>query len=1022
MKKLLQSLFILMFVAVTAMAQDRTITGTVTSADDKLPIPGVSVRIKGANTGTSTDATGKFTLNVGAGTVLEFTSIGYTKQSRTVGTSNTINIVLVADAQSLNEVVITTSLGIRRSAATTGYSSQTLDNKSLTEGKVTNLVTGLASKVAGLQINLNNNGVNPSTRVILRGNRSLTGNNEALIVVDGVPVPKDVLAALNPNDVEDVTVLKGANAASLYGSEGVNGVLIVTTKKGKSGNNQVNFSSTTSLETVAYMPKMQESFGNGYDLNTYVPFENTSWGPKYDGSIVTVGPTLANGAEWKLPYSAIENEKMNFWDTGRTFQNDLSFSGGDDKSTYFFSVQDVKIKGIIPKDENRRTSARMNASRTFGKLTASFTANYAVANPKITASNVYNNLLNIPQNVPITQLKDWENNQFATPNGYFSGYYVNPYWEIDNNRKNTRTETFNGTGELKYEFAKWLSATYRLGVFNTNSNFKQYYQKVAYTTAYDRPTNASGNVTDRADNFRRLNSDIILQANHSVGDFKFSLLAGNNVRNDFTKYTSETANALVIPGLYNVSNRVGEATVESKYTQRRQVAVFGELNVDYKDYLHLAVTGRNEWISVLNATNRSYFYPAAALSFVFSNAFPSIKENSPLSFGKAYVSANKTANVNLGAYNLETAFNISAGFPYGNLPGFSVGNTFANPDLQPEFVKSYEGGIQLGFFNDRINFEGTYAYSDSKGQIIPISTSFSTGYSNAFVNAGRVTNKTIELSLRAIAVRSTNWTWNVGINYSHFNNKVLDLYQGVNEIPLGGYANSAYVYAVKGEAYPVIKTTSYLRDPQGRIVVDGTTGYPKNAGALLNQGQTNAPTNLGFNTSVRYKNFTLAGQIDYRTGNVFYNILGNLNDFTGLSYTSAQYDRLPFVVPNSSIESPAGSGNFIPNTSVKTLDGGFDYWYGQYRNIQENYVNDATFVKLRELSLTYNLPASWLSKQKVVKRASIGLVGRNLLTWLPKENIFTDPEFSFTDGNSTGISDYIAPPTRIYGFNLNVTF
>ncbi|RZK63592.1 MAG: SusC/RagA family TonB-linked outer membrane protein, partial [Pedobacter sp.] len=338
---------------------DRTITGTVTSADDKLPIPGVSVRIKGANTGTSTDATGKFTLNVGAGTVLEFTSIGYTKQSRTVGTANTINVVLVSDAQSLNEVVITTSLGIRRSAASTGYSSQTLDNKSLTEGKVTNLVTGLASKVAGLQINLNNNGVNPTTRVILRGNRSLTGNNEALIVVDGVPVPKDVLAALNPNDVEDVTVLKGANAASLYGSEGVNGVLIVTTKKGKNGNNQVNFSSTTSLETVAYMPKMQESFGNGYDLNTYVPYENTSWGPKYDGSIVTVGPTLANGAEWKLPYSAIENEKMNFWDTGRTFQNDLSFSGGDDKSTYFFSVQDVKIKGIIPKDENRRTSARM---------------------------------------------------------------------------------------------------------------------------------------------------------------------------------------------------------------------------------------------------------------------------------------------------------------------------------------------------------------------------------------------------------------------------------------------------------------------------------------------------------------------------------------------------------------------------------------------------------------------------------------------------------------------------------------
>ncbi|PST85002.1 SusC/RagA family TonB-linked outer membrane protein [Pedobacter yulinensis] len=1020
MKKLLQSLFLLLFLGSAALAQERTITGTVVSSEDNMPVPGVTVRLKDAKTGTSTGASGNFSLRVPAGSVtLEFTSIGFVTQTVTTA-GNSVSVSLKLDAQTLSDVVVTTALGIKRSAASTSYSNQTVDNKTLTEGKVVNLATGLQSKVAGLQINLVNNGVNPSTRVVLRGNRSITGNNQALIVVDGVPVPNSVLSSLNPNDVAEVNVLKGANAASLYGSEGVNGVLIITTKKGSKGRTSVNFSSTTSLESVAYMPKMQDQFGAGYDLDTYVPYENTSWGPAFDGSMKVVGPTLENGAEWILPYSAIPNEKRNFWDTGTTFQNDLSFSGGDEKSTFYFSLQDVKIKGITPKDENRRTSVRFNADRKFGKLSAAVNMNYTIANPEMTASSVYNNLLNIPQNIPITQLQDWRNNQFAAPNGYFSGYFVNPYWEIDNNRRNTRDETVNGNVEFRYDFAPWLNATYRLGAFNNNSNYKQYYAKVSYTNAYDRPSANPGSVTDRSDNYRRLNSDLLLQANKTFGDFKLDLLVGNNVRSEYTKFVSQTANALVVPELYNISNRVGEATVASEFIEKRQVALFGEFNANYKDFLYLTLTGRQEWVSVLSKQNRSYFYPAAGLSFVFTKGIPALQNNNLLSFGKIFVSANKTANVNLSPYALQTPFNVGGGFPYGNLPGYTVGDRFANPNLQPEFVRAVEAGVQLGFFRDRLNLEAVYGISESEGQILPISTSYATGYSSAYVNAGLVRNKSLELSLRATPIRSSAVEWTVGLNFTHLDNEVVDLYQGLTEIPLGGYANSAYIYAVKGQPYPVLKTTAYQRDPAGRIVVNGTTGYPIRATGLLEQGQTNAPTNLGFNTSVSWKGFTLAGQLDYRTGNVFYNILGNTNNFTGLSYESAQYGRQPFVVPNSVIETSPGV--YQPNTSVKTQDGGFDYWYGQYNNIQENYVTDASFLKLRELSLTYQLPAKWLAGQKVVKRASLGVVGRNLFTWLPKENIYTDPEFNFTDGNAVGISDYIAPPTRIYGFNLNVTF
>jgi len=1019
MKKLLQSLFILLFVATSAIAQNRTITGTVTSSEDGLPIPGVSVKVKGTNIGVSTGANGKYSLPVSSNaSALEFSSIGYASQTISIGSSNVINVSLSASAKDLNEVVVT-ALGIQRTKKSTGYSNENLSAKEITEGKVVNLVTGLQSKVSGLQINLLNNGVNPSTRVVLRGNRSLTGDNTALIVVDGVPVPSSVLAALNPNDVESVNVLKGATAAALYGSEGVNGVLIVTTKRGGEGRTRVNFSSTTSIESVAYMPDMQYEFGNGYDLDTYVEFENTSWGPKYDGSTKQIGPTLADGSKWEIPYSPLKDEKMNFWDKGTTFQNDLSFSGGDATSKFYLSLQDVKIKGVVPKDESRRTGIRFNGTKQFGNLDISANLNYTQNSINYTTSGVYDNLLNIPQQVPITQLSDWRNNKFATPDGYFSGYYINPYWGIDNQRRDTKGGYFTGNIEANYKFAPWLKATYRLGLYNRTSSYKQWGAKVAYTTLYDRPTNSNGSVTDYADLYRRINSDLLLQANKKFGDFDLGLMVGNNIRDIYSTSVSAGATALVVPGLYNVSNRVGEATVSSTYSNNRMYAFFGEFNAAYKDYLFLNVTGRNEWVSLLNKDNRSYFYPGASLSFVFTDAIPSIKSNL-FSSGKVFASANKTGNVNLNPYSLETTLSPSTGFPYGNTPGFTVGNTYANPNLTPEFVKSFETGIQLGFLKNRINLDATYVYSKSEGQIVAITTSGATGYTSAFVNAGRVDNNIIELGLRAKVIETSQVNWELGLNYTHYNNKVVDLYQGLGEIPLGGYANAAYIYAVKGEQYPVIKTTAYERDPQGRIVVNGTTGVPVRAAALQVQGQTNPDQTFGFNTRVGYKGFSLAAQLDYRTGNVFYNYLGRNMDFTGLSAHSAAYGREPFVVPNSVIKNPDGS--YTPNASVKTNYGGFEYWYSQYSQVQENYTIDATFLKLREISLTYSLPNKLLAKQKVVKAASVGVVGRNLFTQRAKENVFTDPEFNFTEGNSVGVQDLINPPTRIYGFTLNVSF
>ncbi len=1020
MKKLLQSLFILCFTFFTAAAQERTISGTVTSSEDGLPIPGTSVKIKEVpKSGVATDADGKFTIKVPAnGKTLVISSIGFAPREIAASGSG-IKVVLSPDSKTLGEVVVT-ALGIQRTKKSTGYSSENLNAKELTDGKVLNLATGLQSKVSGLQVNLLNNGVNPSTRIVLRGNRSLKGDNTALIVVDGVPVPSSVLSALNPNDVESVNVLKGANAAALYGSEGVNGVLIVTTKRGAAGSTKINFSSTTSFESVAYLPEMQYEFGNGYDLDTYVPYENTSWGPKYDGSIVQVGPTLVDGSKYMLPYSPLKDEKMNFWNTGTTFQNDLSFSGGDEKTKFYLSAQDVKIGGVVPKDESRRTGIRFNGSRNFGKLDISTSLNYTVRNVNVTTSAVYDNLLNVPQNVPITQLQDWQNNKFATPDGFFSAYYKNPYWGIDNERSNGRSNIFQGNVQADYKFNNWLKATYRLGLYNTNAQSKAYGAKVAYTKAYSRPTASNGSVTDAANNLTRINSDLLVSANKQFGDFNLGLMVGNNIRDNYSENVSAQATALVVPGLYNISNRLGEAVVSSTKSNSRTNAFFGEFTADYKDYLFLSVTGRQEAVSVLSKANRSYFYPGASLSYVFTDHIAGLKSDI-FSSGKLMLSANKTGNVNLGAYALETTLGVSSGFPYGNVAGYTVGNVYANENLTPEFVKSYEAGFQLGFLKNRINFDATYAYSIADGQIVNISTSTGTGYSSAYVNAGRVDNKVLELSLRATPVRTEDWNWEVGVNYTNYNSKVVDLYQGVNEIELGGYANAAYIYAIKGQAYPILKTSAYERDPQGRIVVDGTTGHPVQSSTMQIQGQTTPDQTIGFNTRLKYKGFSLAGQLDFRTGNVFYTYLGRNMDFTGLTAHSAVYDRQPFVVPNSVIKN--ADGTYTPNTSVKTLDGGFDYWYEQYSKVQENYSVDGSFLKLREISLNYDLPRSLLSKQKVVKAASVGLVGRNLFTWLPKDNVYTDPEMNYTDGNASGIQDMsLNPPTRIYGFTLNVSF
>ncbi|UOR03677.1 SusC/RagA family TonB-linked outer membrane protein [Hymenobacter aerilatus] len=993
--------------AVTASAQqERLVTGTVIEQASGKPLPGVTVVVKETSVGTATDVNGQFSIPAQPGQVLRLSFLGYGQQEVTVNTSTApLSLSLNENPTELSEVVVTGALGIKRSARELGGGNQQIESERLNQGRVVNPVLGLSGKVAGLRINLVDSKVDPQVQVLLRGARSISGNNAPLYVVDGVPVPN--INRLNPNDIESINVLKGANAAALYGSEGVNGALIVTTKAGQRGQARVSYTNTSTFGQVYLIPPTQNEFGMGVD-GVYNPTQFESWGPRFDGEVRPVGPALADGTRWQLPYSPVDNLKEDLFQTTTTQQNDLSFSGGDEKSTYFFSLQDVNTKGIIPDDKTRRTGGRFNGSRTFGKLTTSYNLNYVFSKTETTPDGPWITAYQMPANVPFHQLKDLSN-PFANPSAFFTDMQQNPYFQIANNRQTSEQQTLNGKIEFNYRVLPWLSAIYRAGLFNTNTDTRSTVGKFLGTGR----RNIAGSVNDGSETFRRLNSDLILNAEKKFGDFNFRLLAGQNLRADNTKTTGIAASALVVPGLFNPENRVGELTGSSSITEYRQLAGYGELTAGYRNYLFLTLTGRQEWVSVLSEENRSYFYPGVSSSFVFNEAIPALRNSNVLSFGKVFASYNKTGNVNLAPYSLQNVYSQGNGFPFGGLAGYLPGTVYPNPNIKPEFVTSYEAGFQVGLFQDRLNLEAGYVYSDSRDQIFTATTSAATGYRSARVNAARLTNNIIEATISGDVVRKENLRWNLGFNFAHINNQVKELYGDLTSVNKFRQA-----YAIQGKPYPSLQLSDYRRDPQGRVIVDGTTGYPSSASQDTYRGTMVPPYQMGFNTLVDYKGLRLAAQFDWRMGAHLYSEIANRMITSGTSPLTVQYDRQPFVIPNSVIETAPGV--FTPNTEVKTQSGGKAYWNGYVAPYQVNYAAKADFLKLRELNLSYSLPPVLLGRQKLVKGATVGVIAQNLFTIRAKDNDYGDPEYSYN--NTEGyLSFRQVPPYRNVGFTLNVT-
>ncbi len=959
-------------------------------------------------------------------------------EERTVGNVNTINVVLKAD--NVLEEVIVTALGIERKPKELSYSVTAVKSDDLTKTKSMNTATAMVGKVSGLQINTINNGVNPNTRVILRGNRSLLGNNQALIVVDGFPSSRGVLDRINPNDIDNISILKGSNASALYGSEAANGVMVITTKKGK-GKLSVTFTSAYQHERVAYMPELQDEFGaGGFPDGTLYPLENVNWGPRFDGRMVDASETYDDGRVWQVPFTPIKNNHKNFFATGTTIRNGITFSGGDETSGFLFSVDHSNVEGVVPKDQYNRTNARLKANKIFDKLEVGGNLSFFRSHANTVAQRagrqgrpVYWNILNTPLHIPLSEMSNWRTGEFTRNEVSYYRFYENPYFIIDTQRELRDIFEFNLLSYVKYNFTDWISATVRAGYTGYTRNYKR--NRGAYTYAfhlantYAEMDEYGANTKDKSYNSSRFNSDIILNFKKDISEnFSFDLNLGHNIRMTSSNDVGVEGDNLFIENFYNVSTRTGLLKGYQEKEEYRKVGVYADLTLGIKDYIFLNLTARNDWTSSIIKEKRSFFYPSAGLSIILSDAIPSISSDNGLNYLKANFNITKSGN-DPDAYRNNLVFAAPNDnqpgyidrspytFPYGTTVGLTMSNREADPYLKPEFTTSLEAGLEFGLLRNRLTGSVTVYKTNTTDQIIPVNVASSSGALSFFTNIGEIENKGLEVDLNTYLIKNENFNWNLGINYSSYKSEVLSLKDGVDELDIGGYA-SAQIIAKVGEPYPLIRTTAYERDPQGRVIV-GDDGDPIQSSKLVPQGKTTPDYIVGLNTNLNYKNFNLYVVADYRTGHVFYNSIVDALEFTGLTQHSVTSGRRPFVFPNSSYSD--GSGGYIANTNRLTSGGGNAFW-DAYNDVKENYVTDATTLKIREVALSYNFDNDFI-KSIGIDKLNVGLYGRNLLTFRPKDNVYTDPEFNFTSGNAMGIGTQAqTPPTRQYGLTLTVNF
>ena len=1034
MKKLFLLIVLFVFVSgYTLLAQTIVITGTVTSAvEGEGPIPGVTVVVKGTTIGAITDVNGEYSITAPTtATTLVFTYIGMKSQDVEIAGRTVVDAALESDVVGLNEVIVT-ALGIKREKREVTYQTQKVGFEDLASAQPTRAAEGLTGKVAGLQINVQDNSVNPTTQIILRGFRSITSSNQALVVIDGGISSLAAFDDLNPNDIADVSILKGATAAALYGSRAGNGAIIVTTKRGTAGNKfTVGLISAYTAEKVAYMPKFQSEYGTGWE-GAYDAVENTNWGPRFDGTLRQIGPTWPDGTFQEVPYAPVKNNLLDFFQTGNNFNNTVYISGGNADSKFYMSAGDQRANGIVLRDTYRRNTVRVNASHRIGKVELSMNSSFFTDETSEVGETIgdqdrplYWFLLNTSANIPLSRYKNWKTDKYSSPDGYYNAYYQNPWWAIDTNRDDRATSRLNANFQVSYDILDWLNLTARVAANNVWGDGKNWRAAQDYDPDLQPSAGpVSSFVEDTEFMQSEYVSDVLLSSNFKIQE-SFTLkaiLGATNLTHKF-RDSGIRANNLSIPDFYDISNGTGGLTgIDNLNIPNEENYInygfFGDFTLGYNNFVFLNFSGRNDWTSTLAPGNNSYFYPSVGISFVATDAFESLKNNEILSYAKVTVS-NSTVYNDLDAYRLNETYSRHTAFPMGSINGFVLTNTTVDANIKKEKLNTTELGLNLGFLKSRVSLDLSYFVTKTFDNIVSTTPSIASAATDFLTNIGELEGRGFEATLGGTVIHASDFTWDLSVNYTTNETIVKEIKEGLDEIALRTTGEWG-IYAVKDLPFPQIKANTYERDPQGRIVIDPASGAPKTVAELQNLGKTTPDYILGLNTALKYKGIALSTTIDYRTGHVYYAQGSDAMEFTGRSMESVSANRQDFVIPNSVVES--GDGNYIVNTNIPVSGGRQSYWTDVYNAVKENYVRDATAFKIRELALNYTLPNTILSKTPLGK-VTVGFIARNLYTLLPAENAFSDPEFNNTNDNSVGVGGYFqSPPTRSFGVNVNIEF
>ncbi|HWI92450.1 MAG TPA: SusC/RagA family TonB-linked outer membrane protein [Flavisolibacter sp.] len=1047
MKKVLIC-FLALFCCAFAFAQTRMVRGRITNAEGK-PVQYASVTVKGTTTGVPANESGEFSIPAAPNSVLVISASGYQTSEVNIGNQTDLNISL-KNSGSLGEVVVT-AMGISRNAKSLGYSTTTLKSEEILKARETNVINSLEGKVAGVKITTQSGTTGGSSKVVIRGVSTLNniaspGNGQPIFVIDGLPIDNSTIQIntvnptaanptpqgstsvdfgnrggdLNSDDIESITILKGASATALYGARAKDGAIIITTKRGRKGQTSISINSSVRMDKVLILPELQNEFAQG-NQGVYNIANTNGWGPRISE---VQDKTFLDFLGRQVTLKAFPNNVADFYKTGHTYINSVAFEGGGESGDYRFSYTNNKETGIIPSEEFTRNNIAFNAGRNVAKgLDVRTSINYSRSNSNGRPLQSTNNqsaiqsiIATLPRTVDIHDLEanviDPVTKQQITLTPGKTGN--NPYWVVQNNLSGNTVDRMFGNGVITFSPMKWLTISDNIG-----TDF--YYE---YRKAVTRP----GTVGALTGNFftanlynQIINNDLLLTVTRQLTkDIGLKVIAGHNVNQVSFRREQADAQGLTVDSLYTFANASAVST-NNATNRRRLVGIYEDVGFSYKDILFLNVTGRNDWTSTLPKNNNSYFYPSVSSSFVFSDLLPRLTW---MDYGKvrgswANVGSDAAAYQLAFAYlTLPSAFvqyNLNIQFPFNGANAFITPNSLPNANLLPQNQVYFDYGLDLKMFKNRVNLDVTYYNSKTDEQIINLNVPRSTGFFNKVVNAGSIQNKGIEITLVVAPVRTKDLSWNVDFNFSK-NKQTAQLPKEINSLTLQGGFSGLSIKTRSGEPF-AIWGTAWLRDSLGNIVIDANTGLRKTK-ADQNLGNVAPDWNMGINNTLSYKGLSFSFLVDIREGGVLWSGTNAILRSQGLAKETA-IGRDKIIIDRGVVLDPS-TNKYIPNTvPVQSMQ---DFW-GQFStaNTEAN-VFDASYVKLREVRLSYRIPTGFFTRHaNFIKGIELGLEGRNL--WIIKSYVPNiDPEVNLFGAQSLGegAEYYNVPSSRSFGVNLRI--